>query len=602
MDARLVFGQLVTHALIPICTDSEDPGTRKAIEAIQESSRLRRRPLPRSSADHAEHPLSSRSAVPASAADAACSAARGHVRIAELPLEDCCEEPFALVLSLSVSGTWWRRHNMRTTLAKDMNTRIDALMTEMACKLARRESVMANAEQRGSRGFLPNAKALMRHAILNPLMSEWIVLFCLELTSQTSVESVRNPRNYDNPCPLNGGGKRELLLPEAGLKHHPTIRTCAQNLRIRTHNLNSQAKLLAANETKTTEFAVMTLGALSGLGMFMRSSVTSEAVLDMVSSDTAMAIPGAIGTAGTASAANEAVRHAAPSPLVLLLLLLLRHHGALQKRDGRSMPSRSCWLHAAFSAAGPRRPRPAAADGADGPPSGAAPGAAAALGAALAAVLLCRWQRNRAQRPPFAWAVLSEDLVSQFIIGGPWKDVVEKSGDYERRDLVIPVNSKVEMRPGGVYRWALVIEHLSREMPEIQFGIQGCGFEKPWRLITTTRCSRACDEETWQRRAEGDRAILEHDVVHLELDLTSRPGVLSMAVNDEPFEVVFADIVTDKPIMPAVMLAGDGGRVRVQATQRRSSPLQRQASMAAAGQPEPEPERKATSSSSSRRR
>ena len=91
------------------------------------------------------------------------------------------------------------------------------------------------------------------------MISEWIVMFCMELTSQTPMEFARNPRNYDDPCPLDVGGKRELLLPEAGSKHHPT-------------SLNSYARLLAAKESKPMKFAMPTttyeeslpFGAVSG--------------------------------------------------------------------------------------------------------------------------------------------------------------------------------------------------------------------------------------------------------------------------------------------------------------------------------------------------
>jgi len=161
------------------------------------------------------------------------------------------------------------------------------------------------------------------------------------------------------------------------------------------------------------------------------------------------------------------------------------------------------------------------------------------------------------------------EVADEFLIGGRWRDSVEKRGDFGRVDLVIPVNGDIELRPGSVHRWALVVEHVNRERPEIQFGIQGTNFEYPWRLVTTTRCSRSRDEETcWTRRPQGDRMIQEHDVVHLELDLTQSPGILAMAINYEPFEVVFRDIPSERPLMPAVMLGGHGSRIRVQATCR----------------------------------
>ncbi|CAE8615976.1 unnamed protein product [Polarella glacialis] len=128
------------------------------------------------------------------------------------------------------------------------------------------------------------------------------------------------------------------------------------------------------------------------------------------------------------------------------------------------------------------------------------------------------------------------------------------------------------MKSGRVYRWALVIEQVNRERPEIQFGIQGTNFEHPWRLVTTTRCSRSRDaDERWTRRPGGDRQIQEHDVVHLELDFRESQGELRMAINTEPFEIVFREIPTARPVMPTVMLGGHGSRVRVQATSRFSN-------------------------------
>mmetsp|Transcript_13999 Transcript_13999/g.30332 ORF Transcript_13999/g.30332 Transcript_13999/m.30332 type:complete len:189 (+) Transcript_13999:1-567(+) len=162
-----------------------------------------------------------------------------------------------------------------------------------------------------------------------------------------------------------------------------------------------------------------------------------------------------------------------------------------------------------------------------------------------------------------------EECASEFFIGGRWRETVEKCGDYSRVDMVLPVNGQVEWKAGSIFRWALVIERVNRERPEIQFGIQGVGFEYPWRLITSTRSSRSRDEdEHWTRRPKGDRMIKEYDVIHLELDLRRSEGSLFMAVNGEPFELVFDDIPTAKPVMPSVMLGGHGSRVRVQASSR----------------------------------
>merc|ERR1719379_3144615 len=145
--------------------------------------------------------------------------------------------------------------------------------------------------------------------------------------------------------------------------------------------------------------------------------------------------------------------------------------------------------------------------------------------------------------------------------------------DYRSKGWVIPVHGKILMSRGHVYRWALVVEQLNLERSELQFGIQGLNFAHPWRLITTTRCSRSRDEEeVWHPRPGGDKRIQKHDVVHLELDLAVSPnrplGDLRMAINDEPFELVFDDIPVDNVILPAVMLGGHGSRVRVEASLR----------------------------------
>lgn len=193
---------------------------------------------------------------------------------------------------------------------------------------------------------------------------------------------------------------------------------------------------------------------------------------------------------------------------------------------------------------------------------------AASASLVLAVVaLLCRG--GGTQRPPFEWAVMHEECAAEFTLGGKWHETVEKVGDYKMPGWVIPVNGRIEMSAGSVYRWALDMEQMNRERPEIQFGIQGSDFEHPWRLITTTRCSRSRDEEdAWTPRPGGDLRIQERDIVHIELDFTGSLGVLSMSVNDGPFEIVYDEIPTDRPVMPAVMLGGNSSRVRVQATKR----------------------------------
>lgn len=194
-------------------------------------------------------------------------------------------------------------------------------------------------------------------------------------------------------------------------------------------------------------------------------------------------------------------------------------------------------------------------------------GVAVVLVVAIAVVIASTSRRL----PPFGWTVLHEECLSEFTIDGPRRSRVEKREDYKMLGWVIPVNGTLELHPGQVHRWALVMEKMNKDRPEIQFGFQGVGFEHPWRLITTTRCSRSKDEEEqWESRPGGDRRIDEGDKVHLELDLSKSPGVLSMAINDSPFEVVFADIPIQKAVLPAVMLGGHGACVRVEATRRAS--------------------------------
>lgn len=188
----------------------------------------------------------------------------------------------------------------------------------------------------------------------------------------------------------------------------------------------------------------------------------------------------------------------------------------------------------------------------------------------LAAAYARRRCKRAGQRPPFQWVVHQAEAHAELSIGGRWRDVVEKRGVYEVAGWVIPVNGKIRMHAGHVYHWALAIEQMSRDQPEIQFGIQGLGFARPWRLVTTTRLSRSSDEEPWLPRPAGDRRLRERDVVHIELDLTSEHGALLLAVNGGPFERFFDDIPTASPLMPVVMLGGRGSRVRVEASARRS--------------------------------
>lgn len=199
----------------------------------------------------------------------------------------------------------------------------------------------------------------------------------------------------------------------------------------------------------------------------------------------------------------------------------------------------------------------------------AALAALAALVVTAALVQAVRACRTRAARPLFEWWVVhEEENADEFYIGGQWRDTVEKRGDYKMAGWVIPVNGRINMSAGSVYRWILQVERMNRDRPEVQFGFQGAKFEHPWRLVTTTRCSRSRDEEPWTARPEGNRQIQENDLVHLELDMRRDPGRFWMAVNEEPFELVFDDVPTSRGVMPAVMLGGHGCTVRVRPATR----------------------------------
>jgi len=171
------------------------------------------------------------------------------------------------------------------------------------------------------------------------------------------------------------------------------------------------------------------------------------------------------------------------------------------------------------------------------------------------------------RRPPFAWQ-LAADYEREFRVSGDWKEVVTKVRDFRDRDWVVPVGSSLRLSRGGAYRWTLRIERKCAYRPQLQLGIHGAGHRRPWRLLTTSRCSRARDDEPWLDRPGGDKAIEEGDFVHVELDLRGLHlpfGTLSVAVNTEPAEIVFDDIPLSSStlIMPVVSMGGDQARIRL---------------------------------------
>jgi len=171
------------------------------------------------------------------------------------------------------------------------------------------------------------------------------------------------------------------------------------------------------------------------------------------------------------------------------------------------------------------------------------------------------------RRPPFAWQP-SPDYEKEFQISGESGEIVTKLNDFEDKGWVIPVGGTLRLARGGVYRWTMCIERKCPHRPQLQIGIHGVGHRRPWRLLTTSRCSRARDDDPWHDRPGGDRMIDEGDFVHLEVDLRGLHlpfGTMSMAINAEPPELVFDDIPlnTSTPIMPVVSTGGDQSRVRL---------------------------------------
>eukprot|EP00434_Breviolum_minutum_P032809 symbB.v1.2.029016.t1/scaffold3125.1/size63008/3 len=103
------------------------------------------------------------------------------------------------------------------------------------------------------------------------------------------------------------------------------------------------------------------------------------------------------------------------------------------------------------------------------------------------------------QQPPFAWKVASE-FEREFEISGMEHDVATKIGDFQDPHWVVPVGGTLRLLKGGIYRWTLRLEHICAHRPQMQIGVHGANHRRPWRLMTTTRCSRAKDEDPWQER------------------------------------------------------------------------------------------------------
>jgi len=172
--------------------------------------------------------------------------------------------------------------------------------------------------------------------------------------------------------------------------------------------------------------------------------------------------------------------------------------------------------------------------------------------------------------PPFFWEP-STDYESEFQVSGEFGEAVTKVRDFEDRGWVIPVAGSLRMSRGGVYRWSLHITRKCQHRPQMQFGIHGESHEKPWRLVTTSRCSRSRDDDPWQDRPAGDRLIDEGDFVHVVVDLRGWPerkfGSFKYAVNDGAFETAFEDLPLDQIMMPVVSMGGDSCCVQLCASE-----------------------------------
>jgi len=169
---------------------------------------------------------------------------------------------------------------------------------------------------------------------------------------------------------------------------------------------------------------------------------------------------------------------------------------------------------------------------------------------------------------PFIWIPMTE-YASEFEVYGANKETVTKIRDFEDQGWVIPVSGSLRMQRGGLYRWDLLVVKKCQHRPQMQFGIHGLDHEKPWRLVTTSRCSRSRDDDPWQDRPDGDKLIDEGDVIHISVDLRDIAltglGTFSFSVNEEPTEIAFDDIPLIHPetgdgccLMPVVSMGGDG--------------------------------------------
>eukprot|EP00928_Gymnodinium_smaydae_P019304 TRINITY_DN17395_c0_g1_i1.p1 TRINITY_DN17395_c0_g1~~TRINITY_DN17395_c0_g1_i1.p1 ORF type:complete len:212 (-),score=35.30 TRINITY_DN17395_c0_g1_i1:84-719(-) len=183
------------------------------------------------------------------------------------------------------------------------------------------------------------------------------------------------------------------------------------------------------------------------------------------------------------------------------------------------------------------------------------------------AALVCPERPRFKRKPPFSWKP-SPDYASEFRVTGLCSEVATKAHDFLAKEWVAPIAGTLRLARGGYYRWTIAIERMAFHRPQMQLGVHGVGHRRPYRLFTTTRLSRARDDEQWLSRPGGDRVIGEGDFVHVEVDLRGLHlpfGTLSVAVNGDAPELLFDDLPlsASMSLVPIVAMGGDGSRIRL---------------------------------------
>lgn len=192
----------------------------------------------------------------------------------------------------------------------------------------------------------------------------------------------------------------------------------------------------------------------------------------------------------------------------------------------------------------------------------AAPPAAAAT--SMAADRESRMRPFRSP-PPFYW-VQSVETIAEFEVGGAFGEVVTKLGDFKDENSALPIAGTLRMAKGGLYTWSIQVVKQCPHRPHLLFGIHGAAHARPWRLISTGRCSRSRDDGPWLSRPGGDLVVRPGDYVHCEADLRGLDGHLgsfAFAVNAGAFETAFEDIPLDGPLHPVLCMGGGGSVCRL---------------------------------------